>query len=79
VNKEEKRYDLEIASFGQRIKQIRETKELTQLDLELSAGIDRTEISRIENGARNVEFFTMVKLAIALNVNLSDFFPKNED
>lgn len=79
MNKEEKRYDLEIASFGQRIKQIRETKELTQLDLELSAGIDRTEISRIENGARNVEFFTMVKLAIALNVNLSDFFPKNED
>ena len=61
MNKEEKRYETEIASFGQRIKQIRETKELTQLDLELSSGIDRTEISRIENGARNIEFFTMVK------------------
>ena len=76
MNKEEKRYNTEITNFGERIKQIREIKKLTQLDLELSSGIDRTEISRIENGARNIEFFTMVKLAIALNVNLSDFFPE---
>ena len=57
MNKEEKRYNTEIANFGQRLKEIRESKELTQLDLELLSSIDRSEISRIENGVRNIEFF----------------------
>lgn len=74
MNKEEKRYQIEIKSFGKRLKQIRESKNLLQLDLELSSGINRTEISRIENGQKNIEFFTIVKLAEALNVGLQDFF-----
>lgn len=74
VNKVEKRYDLEIKAFGERIKGLREGKGMTQLDLEIASGIDRTEISRIENGSRNLEFFTIVKIAIALEVELSEFF-----
>ena len=27
-----------------------------------------------ENGLKNIEFLTMVKLAIALDINLSEFF-----
>jgi len=74
VNKEEKRYQIEIKSFGKRLKQIRESKNLLQLDLELSSGINRTEISRIENGQKNIEFFTIVKLAEVLGVQIRDFF-----
>lgn len=47
---------------------------MSQLDLELASGINRTEISRIENGQKNIEFFTIVKLAIALDVELNNFF-----
>lgn len=74
MNKEEKRYQIEIKSFGKRLKQIRESKNLLQLDLELSSGINRTEISRIENGQKNIEFFTIVKLAEVLGVQIRDFF-----
>ena len=44
--------------------------------MELESGLNRTEISRIENGLKNIEFATMVKLSIALEVELKDFFTK---
>ena len=72
----EKRYKIEIGNFGKRLRSLRKTKGLSQLDLELSAGINRTEISRIENGQKNIEFLTIVKLAIALEVDLLDLFKK---
>lgn len=74
MNKEEKRYEKEIAKFGQRLKKMREERNLSQLDLELNCGINRTEISRIENGQKNIEFFTIIKLAEALQIELLDFF-----
>jgi transcriptional regulator with XRE-family HTH domain len=70
----EKRYKIEIKAFGKRLKTIRQKKGFTQLDLELESGINRTEISRIENGSKNIEFYTIVKLAEALEVKLSDLF-----
>jgi transcriptional regulator with XRE-family HTH domain len=70
----EKRYKKEIEAFGTRLKEIREKQKLTQLDLEIQSGINRTEISRIENGQKNIEFLTIVKLAVALEVDLKDFF-----
>jgi transcriptional regulator with XRE-family HTH domain len=74
VTKFEKRYNLEIKALGERIKAIRIQKKLTQLDLEVSSGINRTEISRIETGQKNVEFITLVRLAFALEVEVKDFF-----
>lgn len=70
----EKRYKTEIKAFGKRLKLIRQKKGMTQLDLEVESGISRTEISRIENGLKNIEFYTIVKLAIALEMSLIDFF-----
>lgn len=70
----EKRYKIEIKAFGKRLKIIRQKKGLTQLDLELESGISRTEISRIENGQKNIEFFTIVKLADALDIDIAKFF-----
>jgi len=70
----EKRYKSEIKAFGKRLKSIRLKKGLTQLDLELESGISRTEISRIENGLKNIEFYTIVKLAEALGITLGEFF-----
>jgi len=70
----EKRYNIEIAAFGKRLKQLRIKKGITQLDLEVQSGISRTEISKMENGLKNIEFFTMVKLAEALEVKMRDFF-----
>ncbi|MBK9660887.1 MAG: helix-turn-helix transcriptional regulator [Chitinophagaceae bacterium] len=70
----EKRFKSEIKAFGKRLKSIRVKKGLSQLDLELESGISRTEISRIENGLKNIEFFTLIKLAVALQIDVKDFF-----
>lgn len=73
----EKRYQTEIQAFGKKLRALREANGMSQLDLELQSGINRTEISRIENGQKNIEFMTIVKLAVALNVELQAFFLKN--
>jgi len=73
------KYDIEIENFGKRLHEIRTKQKLSQLDLELRSGINRTEISKIENGLKNIEFFTIVKLAEALEVELIEFFRKSKN
>lgn len=68
------RYNKEIKLLGERLKQIRIHRNMIQLDLAEAIGMDRSEISKMENGKQNVEFNTLVRLAEALQVNLSDFF-----
>lgn len=70
------RYSDELIKLGKRLRQLRKEKELTQLDLEVRSGIDNGDISRIENGQKNIEFHSIVKLAEALEVELYQLFPK---
>lgn len=70
----EERYDIEIKALGIRIRDLRKKRKLSQLDIESITGIDRTEVSKIENGLRNIEFYTLVKLASALEVEISELF-----
>jgi HTH-type transcriptional regulator, competence development regulator len=70
----EKLFKKELKAFGKRLKSIRKAKGLSQLDLEIESGINRTEISRMENGQRNIEFYTIVKLANALGIPVKDLF-----
>jgi HTH-type transcriptional regulator, competence development regulator len=72
----EKRYNKEIKAFGKKLKELRKSKGISQLDLELQSGINRTEISRIENGLKNIEFYTIVRLAAALDIDLKTSFSK---
>lgn len=73
----EKQYKQEIQAFGKRLKQLRKKKGLSQLDLEIESGINRAEISRIENGLNNIEFLTIVKLSIALDIEIRELFQKS--
>jgi len=70
----DKRYQEELIAFGNRLKAIRLKKGLSQLDLEIESGINRTEISKIENGIKNIEFVTIIRLADALNIGVIEFF-----
>lgn len=70
------RYTQEKINLGKNIKAVREAADLTQLDLEVRSGVDRGDISKIENGKKNIEFITIVKLAEALQADLYQFFPK---
>jgi HTH-type transcriptional regulator, competence development regulator len=70
------RFETEIGNFGKRLKELRLKKKLSQLDVEIASGINRTEISKIENGLKNIEFYTIIKLAEALEIEIIDFFRK---
>ena len=66
---------MEIKSkIGNRIKELREQKEMSQKDLSYSADLDRSYIASVENGKRNISIVNIEKIAIALEVSLKDFF-----
>ena len=69
-----KRYNKEIVQFGENVRRIRMANGLTQLDLEAATGIDRGDISRIENGRMDIQFSSIVKLAKGLDVDSKDLF-----
>jgi transcriptional regulator with XRE-family HTH domain len=60
--------------IGARIKQLRETKKLTQEELAGLARSDAATLSRIEAGKRNITVETLAFFLIALNVTPKDFF-----
>lgn len=60
--------------IGLRIKSIRAEKNISQKDLAYSSDIDRSYIASVENGNRNISIINIEKIAIALDVPLSDFF-----
>ncbi len=64
--------------IGQRIKELRETAAMSQKDLSYSADLDRSYITSVENGQRNISIVNIEKIAIALGVTLKDFFNDGE-
>jgi len=70
----EKQFQKKLKAFGSRLKTLRKAKGLSQLDIEIECGINRTEISRIENGQKNIELYTVFKLAKALEIEIREFF-----
>lgn len=60
--------------IGLRIKDLRCAKKLSQEQLALKAEIDRTYITSVENGKRNVSIMIIERIIKALDSNYSDFF-----
>lgn len=60
--------------FGERVKNLRLEKGLSQEALALKADLDRTYIPSIEKGERNVSISVIEKIAIALDVTIKDLF-----
>lgn len=59
---------------GKRVKELRNRLGISQEELADIAELDRTYITSVECGKRNISIVNVEKLAIALNVNLSEFF-----
>lgn len=65
--------------FGEVIKQLRTERNLSQEALALSAEIDRTYISDIEKGERNISINVAFKLANALQISFSELIKEIEN
>lgn len=60
--------------FGTRVKDLRQAKKLSQEKLANIAEIDRTYMTSLENGKRNVSLANIEKIIVALDVSFSEFF-----
>ena len=67
-------YDTDFASaFGAFIREGRISKKLSQQDLAKKLGITQPFLSRLEQGARNIDFEQAVAICSALDLDINDF------
>lgn len=60
--------------LGKRIKSLRTSLELSQEKFALMIDMDRTYLASVEAGKRNISVQNLKKIAIGLNVSLSELF-----
>lgn len=60
--------------FGLRVRQLRKEQGLSQEALAFKAEIDRTYMTSVENGKRNVSVQNIEKIINALEISIQDFF-----
>lgn len=58
--------------FGERLRALRESRGISQEAFAHMAGLDRTYISGIERGKRNLAIRNIEKIAQAFDVSISD-------
>jgi DNA-binding XRE family transcriptional regulator len=58
--------------FGQRVRELRKLKDLSQEALALACDLDRTYIGGVERGERNISLLNIHKIAQALGVPAKD-------
>jgi transcriptional regulator with XRE-family HTH domain len=68
-------YDMDVKKkVGERVRELRNIRQISQEDLAHKANLDRTYINSIENGRRNVSIINVERITKALNVTLAEFF-----
>lgn len=72
--------DPNVVEFGNRLREIRTAKGISQENLSLMANIDRSYMGRIERGELNPTLTKICQLSKALEIDVIDFFlPKNRN
>lgn len=63
--------ELRVDLLGQAIKQARQERKMTQAELGALVGVQKAQISKIENSIKNVRFETIIKVFEALGAKVS--------
>ena len=66
-------------NLGERLKTIREAKQLAQKKVALSIQMDPSQYSKIEKGKTDPSVSTLQKIAQALDVTMADLFAEPKD
>lgn len=61
-------------NIGLRIKELRTKLGISQQELSYRCELDRTYITSVENGKRNISIVNLEKIAHALNLTIKEFF-----
>ena len=69
--------DIKVA-IGERIAQLRKAKKLSQQKFSYEAEIERSYLTHVEKGRKNISVETLVKITKALGISPKDFFDSKE-
>lgn len=69
--------DTQVA-IGERIAKLRKAKKLSQQKFSYDAEIERSYLTHVEKGRKNISIETLVKITNALDISLKDFFDSKE-
>lgn len=64
-----------LSQFGEKLRDVRLSKNVSQEALALSIGYDRTYVSLLERGKRNPSLRAICRIAAELKVQPSDLMP----
>ena len=64
--------------IGNRITQLRKKKNLSQQKFAYEADIERSYLTHVEKGRKNISINTLYKITNALGVSLKEFFDSKE-
>lgn len=67
-----------LIKFGQRVRQLRKEKNLSQEEFSFKADLHRTYIGMIERAEKNITLVNIEKIAKALNVDIRELFDDNK-
>lgn len=65
---------IELKKLGSRIRDIRTSKKLSQMELAHKIGKDHPSINKLENGKVNPSYIFLLEVAIGLDVQIEEFF-----
>ena len=65
---------MNLVSIGNRVKNLRINKGLSQDELARRIDFDRTYLSRVESGKQNMTVETLFKICEGLGVTIKEFF-----
>ena len=63
-----------LIAFGERVRELRKQKGLSQEDLSFKADLHRTYIGMIERAEKNITLINIEKIVNALNVDIKELF-----
>jgi transcriptional regulator with XRE-family HTH domain len=66
-----------LQKFGERVRQLRKQKDISQEELAHRADLHRTYIGMIERTEKNITLLNIEKIANALEVKIPELFKKN--
>jgi DNA-binding XRE family transcriptional regulator len=64
-------------AFGKKLQEVRLKRGMSQTALASLIGYEKTTISRIENGRTNFTFSTLVKICLALEIEIREVYDFN--
>src|SRR5215210_5816124 len=65
-----------LVALGHHIRELRNSRGISQEDFAAKVGLDRSYYGGVERGERNIAALNLMRIALALQVEVGELFPK---